>query len=296
MLFLPNSFLGEGGDLTLFMTGKKPRPDTEPMYSGGNLLDYPISNGNDLIEYTDFIKSNIRNSRRIVISQSIYNGYFSACFATSTLYRPRPKVTWRNCRDNSSFLTWVKAQWEKSMRIYSLAWDEKFGFGVFLMENYGTDQIITTNSSDIKKFWANGFKITACVAQGSTIYIVMTKGTKEYEGKRQRWFFSESWNDDEIEVHYKTGRIITGICYSTELEKYFVVMTEMLQEQCYVWQPDSTKNENINREAWVKKKQNMGYYPSIIFTDPNDDHTLFVMTKDESVKFAKCKVFHKMEN
>ena len=296
MLFLPNSFLGEGGDLTLFMTGKKPRPDTEPMYSGGNLLDYPISNGYDLIEYTDFIMSNIRNSQRILISQSIYNGNFSACFATSTLYRPRPKVAWQIYRDNSSFLTWVKTQWEKSMRIYSLAWDEKFGFGVFLMENYGTDQIITTNSSEIKKCWANGFKITTCVAQGSTIYIVMTKGTKEYEGKRQRCFFSESWNDDEIEVHYKTGRIITGICYSTELEKYFVVMTEMLQEQCYVWQPDSTKTENINREAWVKRKQNMGYYPSIIFTDPNDNHTLFVMTKDESVKFAKCKVFHKMEN
>ena len=38
-------FVGEGGDLTLFMTGKKKRPSTEPMYSGGNRTEFPITSG-----------------------------------------------------------------------------------------------------------------------------------------------------------------------------------------------------------------------------------------------------------
>ncbi|KAJ7375762.1 hypothetical protein OS493_039028 [Desmophyllum pertusum] len=45
----------EGGDLTLFMTGKKPRPSTEPMYSGGNRRDFPITSGYNTAKYTDFI-------------------------------------------------------------------------------------------------------------------------------------------------------------------------------------------------------------------------------------------------
>lgn len=279
------------------MTGKKPRPDTEPMYSGGNLHDFPISNGYDLIDYTDFIGSYIRNSRRIVVSQSMHDGYFSACFATSKLYRPRPEVTWWILRDNSSFLTYVKQQRKNSMRIYSLACDKKFGFGVFLMENYGTDQTIITNLPDIKTFKASGYKITACAAQGSTIYIIMTKGTKEYDGKRQKWVISKTWPEVATQIiqHRRKGRIITGICYSIKLKQYFVVMTETLQKQCYRWQQDITKKGNISREAWVKEKRNMGYYLSVIFTDPSDDHTLFVMTADKDVRRSKCKVFHKMK-
>ena len=293
--FLP--FLGEGGDLTLFMTGKKPRPDTEPMYSGGNLHEYPISDGYDLIEYTDFISSYTINSQRILITQSMHNGYFSACFVTSTLYSPRPAVTWWIRRDLSSFLAYVQKQWKKSMRIYSLACDEKFGFGVFLMENYGTNQIIATNKRDIKNFWADGFKVTACTAQGSAFYVIMTQGTEEYEGKKQMHFSRETWPEVNTKIveGYENGKVVTGICYLTELEKYFVVMTEMSHRQCYFWQTNCTKEAHVERENCVKEKENMGYYLSIVFTDPTDDNILFVMTKDKSVKSSKSHAFYRMK-
>ena len=42
------------------MTGKKERPLTEPMYSGGNLLDFPITSGFDLISYYEFLGSFIK--------------------------------------------------------------------------------------------------------------------------------------------------------------------------------------------------------------------------------------------
>ena len=292
------SFLGEGGDLTLFMTGKKPRPDTEPMYSGGNLLEYPISDGYDLIDYTDFISSYTIKSQRILISQSMHNGYFSACFVISTLYSRRPAVTWWIRGDFSSFLAYVKKQRKKSMRIYSFACDEKFGFGAFLMENYGTNQKIATNTNDIESFRADGFIITACAAQGSDFYIIMTKGTEEYKGKCQKHFTRETWPEvtTKIEKGFKKGRIVTGICYLTELERYFVVMTEMSHRQCYFWQPNSTKEAYIKRENWVKDKENMGYYLSIVFTDPTDDHILFVMTKDKRVHPSKCHAFYRLKS
>ena len=165
------------------MTGKKERPVTEPIYSGGNLNDFPISSGYDVINYTEFISSYMFNSERIVTSQSMNNGYFSACFATTILYKPRPSATWWICRDYDSFLTFVKEQWENSIRIYSLACDERFGFGVFLMENFGANQAIITNTSDIQKFWKDGFRISTCTARGSTFYIIMTKGTNPQDDK-----------------------------------------------------------------------------------------------------------------
>ena len=111
------------------------------------------------------------------------------------------------------------------------------------MENYGTDQEIATNANDIERFRADGFMITACAAQGSDFYIVMTKGTVEYKGKCQKYFTRETWRDvdNKIEKGFKKGRIVTDICYLTELEQYFVVMTEMSHGQCLFWQPNSTK-------------------------------------------------------
>ena len=282
------------------MTGKKQRPITEPMYSGGNLLDFPVSAGYDVIDYTEFISSYVFNSERIVTSQSMHNGYFSACFATTILYKPRPLVTCWICRDYGSFFTFVKEQWEESRRIYSLACDERFGFGVFLMGTFGTNQAIITNTSDIQRFWEDGFMITACAAQGSTFYIIMTKGTKEYGEKSQEWITGNTWLevDTEIRKSYQTGKVITGICYSTGLEQYFVVMTWMSQDrrQCYAWQTNSTKEGYFKREKWVKKKSEEGCHLTIIFNDPTDDKILFVMTKDGNISEYTYKINHKMKS
>ena len=111
---------------------------------------------------------------------------------------------------------------------------------------------IIRNTSDIQKFWKDGFRVTACAARGSTFYIIVTKSTKEYGEKSQEWITGNTWLevDTEIRKSYRTGKFITGICYSTGLEQYFVVMTEMSQgpRQCYAWQTDSTKEGYFKRE------------------------------------------------
>ena len=58
----------EGGDLTLFITGRIPRPRTEPLYSGGNRKDFPITTGYDSAKYTEFVDSHLVHSENIVIS------------------------------------------------------------------------------------------------------------------------------------------------------------------------------------------------------------------------------------
>ena len=205
------------------MTGKKPRPCNEPMYSGGNLRDFPISSGFASVDCTDFISSYIINSERIVISQSMHNGYFFGCFATSKLYNPTPALTWVMRSDYDTFLKFFNEQWKwtngKSKQIYSIACDEKFGFAVFFLENYGTGQTILRDTSDIEKKWEDGFQITACAARDSTFYIIMTKDTKEYKGKLQSWFTRNTWNDAKTEIQkgYDEGKMITGVCYSSGL-------------------------------------------------------------------------------
>ena len=211
------------------------------MYSGGRWQDFPISSGYDTVDYTDFIASHIKHSELIMITQTIHNGRFSACFAASKLYSPRPSCRIRIRPDYDTFVKYVKekSKWVngKSLMIYSLACDEKFGFGVFLMKNFGTAQTILTDTSEIKTKNDGGFRITACAARGSSFYIIMTKGTKEYTSKDQECFTSSTWKGIASELHrgYKEGKRITGICYSTGVGQYFVVMTEMPDEQRYEW-------------------------------------------------------------
>ena len=282
----------------MFMTGKKERPITEPMYSGGNLLDFPITSGFDSICYSKFLDSFINNSNNIVPSQSMHNGYLSAYFVKSKLYTPRPEVKWGIRRNFDSFLAFAnKHERKTSMRIYSLAFDEVRRFGVFLMKNYGTEQVVLKSTSRIKTYGKLGFKITACAPLGQSFCIVMIKGVQRYNGRSQRYFTRPAWSDVETEIKkgYQAGEIITGICYSNELKKYFLVMTKMPRKQCYAWQVDNTNEEWRKREKFVEEQGEKGFYPSVIFTDPTNDQTLFVMTQDESIESCTCKVNYKME-
>ena len=263
------------------MTGKKPRPSTEPIYSGGNFDDFPTNSEFFPVVYTDFISGMIENSERILISQSMHDGYFSGCFATSKLYSPKPALTWWMTANYDSFIDfWKNTQ---SQNIYSLACDEKFGFGVFLMKGFGTSQSIVTDTANIEKNWDEGLRITACAARGSTFYIVMTKDAKEYQGKAQTWFTRSTWNevDSKIQKEYKNRKAITGICYSTGLKQYFVVMTKMAAGQCYRWHGNS-KEECKARSKWVDDKYQEGFHPTIVFNDPTDDKILIVMTEDKN--------------
>ena len=264
------------------MTGNKLRPRTEPTYSGGKIRDFRITSGYGTVDYTDFISSHIFNSQNILISQSMHDGFFSGIFAISKLYNPRPATSWGIKRNYDAFLEFVNEEWKwvdgKSKGIYSLACDEKFGFGVFFMEGYGTTQAIIKSTDDIEKQWDDGLKITSCAALDSTFYIIMTEDTKEYHEKQQMWFTRSTWREtrDEIQKGYKEGKAITGICYSTGLEQYLVVMTKMPQGQTYRWF-DTTETITMS-----DKKFKQGFHPTIIFKDPTDNKTLSVITKDEN--------------
>ena len=139
------------------MTGKKRRPSTEPMYSGGTHLDFPRIIGFHLHDYTDFVSGNIKGTQRILISQSMHDRCFSGCFATSKLYCPKPALAWGNRKKYEAFEMWKNT---KSKNIYSLACDEKFGFGVFLMEGFGTSQSIVTSmyKGNIRRQWDEGLR------------------------------------------------------------------------------------------------------------------------------------------
>lgn len=278
------------------MTGKKPRPSTEPIYSGGERDGvFPITSGYSTVEYTDFVSSHLFNSENILISQSMCNGTFSGCFAPYKMYSPTPALSWGFRNNYDSFLEFVKEKWKwingKSKMIYSLACDENKGFGVFLMENYGTRQCIITNTSEIKRKWDDDLRITACTARGSTFYIVMTKDTKEYKGKSQSWFTRNTWTgaSDEIQKKYEENKVITGICYCTGLKQYFVVMTETGESQSYEWFDDGT-----DRKIWVNERYQQGYHPTIIFKDPTDNRTLVVMTTDINRSHYRCRYNYKL--
>ena len=265
------------------MTGKKLRPRTEPMYSGGNLHDFKITSGYDTVDYNEFIGSYVFNSGCILVSQNICDGFLSGIFANSKLYSPRPSLGWGIVKGNydEDILLFINKHRKESKHIYSLACDKEFGFGAFFMAGYGTEQVLVKGVKDVQKNWDDGFMITACAARGSKFYVIMTKDTKEYHGKGQRCFTRDSWKgtNDEIQEGNRDGYALTGICYSSGLERYLIVMTASVGEQCFRWF-DTTELKDM--ENWEMKNHNQGFHPSIIFRDPTDSKTLIVMTKDKN--------------
>ena len=277
------------------MTGKKRRPSTEPMYSGGNRREFPITTGYHSVDCFDFMASHLLNSQKILICQDFYNGRFSGCFAPSKKYSLRPAVSWEIESNFDSLLESVKEhdqQNGKSKQIYSLACDENLGFAVFFMARYGTAQAIITNVYDIEKKGDDGFEITSIAALGSTFYIVMTKDTREYRGKRQMSFISNTWNEtyDEINGYYTAGYTVTGICYSTGLKKYLVVMTAIPEVQSSHYFDDAAVALN-----WMEEQHHVGYHPTIIFTIPTVNKTLVVMTTDENRSSYEYKFGYKLK-
>jgi len=273
------------------MTGKKSRPGTELLYSGGNRNDFPITTEHayDSVKYTELVGRHLAQSEDIVVSQSLHNGRVSIIFASSRRYIPRPPVSWASRSNYDSLTELVNKNWtlgsQKSKQIYSLTCDENSGFGVFFLTNYGTSQKILTKLSEIEDARKDGFKITSCAAQGSTFYIVVTKGSREFKGK-QVWFSPNSWAGANrlIQQNQTEGRVVTGICYSTGQGKYLVVMMETSEGQIYKKFCDVA-----DLDRWVKKEHKEGFHPTTIFKDPTDDKTLVVMRKDRSMLRYTCR-------
>lgn len=276
----------------MFMTGKESCPRAEPLYSGGNRKDFPITRGYDLVKYKDLIGSYIRDSENIVVSQSFHKGCFSGIFAPSTRYSPRPTVSWEIRPNCQSFLQLVKEnrnETNNSKQIYSLAFDDNVGFAVFFLENYGTAQTFAENPRDLETKLKDGFKITACAAWRTGISVIMTKGTDEYSRKPQEWFTYETFSDTSTKIDdlSEEGYTVTGICYSTGLRRYFVVMTMIADVQSsYDWFDDTTVALN-----WMEQQRGVGYHPTLVFMDPNDRKTLVVMTTDENRPSASGVVY-----
>ena len=277
------------------MTGRKRRPRTEPMYSGGNRRDFPITTGYDSVDCFDFIKSHFSKSKNLLIYQGFDNGRFSGCFAPSKMYSPRPKSSWGIQNSFDSFLEAVKENGKEngnSQQIYSLACDENLGFAAFFMAKFVTAQVIVTNLNDIKKKWEDGFKVTSSAARGSTFYIVMTRDAKEYKDNSQAWFTCNTWKEtyDEINEGYKAGYTVTGICYSTGLRQYFVVMTMIPEVQSSHYFDDTAVALN-----WMEEQHHVGHHPTIIFNIPTLNKTLVVMTTAENRSSYEYKFGYKLE-
>ena len=134
MIFHWIFFSGQGGDLTLFMTGKKERPATEPIYSGGNLNDFPISSGYDVLDSLHWVHQQLHVQLRKNWHFSKHAWWLLLCMFCDhhSLQTKTVGHNWWICRDYGSFLTFAKEQWEKSRRIYFLACDERLGLECFL--------------------------------------------------------------------------------------------------------------------------------------------------------------------
>jgi len=267
--------------LTLFLTGKLSRPKKEPLYSGGDREQFPISSGYQKVSYTEFLSGNLMNTKNILISQNLCNKEFSGIFAPTKLYSAKTR-SWGMKSSYQKFSDSVDEQWEKNRNIFSLACDEELGFGCYFMDGYGNAQSIVTETSNIKGKWDQGEMITSCTAKGSTYYIVMTQNVVGFHGKGQRFFKKNDWSDikTEISKEWEDGRVITGICYNHGLEEYLVVMTKSSAGQNYKWFKPS---ELTKRKSWENKEfQEKNGHPTIYFRDPNDEQLLVVYTSDEN--------------
>ena len=146
----------EGGELTLFLTGKLSRPKKEPIYSGGDRTQYPITSGYQKVSYNDYLSGHLKNNKNILISQNMCNKKFSGIFAPTKLYNSRPAMSWGIRSSYDGFSDYVDEQWEMNKKIYSLACDEDLGFGCYFMDKYGDGQSIVTKTSNIKEKWDQG--------------------------------------------------------------------------------------------------------------------------------------------
>jgi len=272
-----DSDTGKGGELTLWMNGAPvsrdgaKRPSTEPIYSAKSRdPPYGIALGYQKSHYGDLLSSELKNSDQLLISQSICSGRISAIFGEDLRYdRRRVGLGWVNTDDHSGFMEYIEDQGSKGRHVFSIACDDDFGFGVLIMDEFGTTQGVAWDSdmSKVQEWFDAGYHITACGARNSRFYYIMTLAATGYEGKRQTCATKDSWDEAKewILRQWEDGKILTGICYSRGKKKYFLVMTEYSAGQSYVWGTHSRAADyDLVSLEYCKR-----LYPTIIFHDPS---------------------------
>ena len=93
------------------------------------------------VKYTEFLSSQIKNTEKIVTSQSVQGGTLSTIFGKPMT--PRRATRWGHMNTHASFLKYLEKLKADNMQIYFLSCDDNFGFGVFAKEDFGCDQKVT---------------------------------------------------------------------------------------------------------------------------------------------------------
>ena len=212
----------------------------------------------------------MKNTDNLMMSQSISNRKLSTIIAIGC--GKRLSRGWGQQDNLSSLFKFIDVEKSHGRHLLSVAVADDFGFGMFTLGGYGTDQIISNNVDDIDLLWKKDFQITAVWAWGLDFYFAMTKGAKEYAGKFQTYYISSSWTslEDKIKRGWTNGLVITGVCFSAKVEKYLLVLTESGARQKCMW--DLTSN-------CLNHKDCKGYHPTAVFHDLRSDRVLTVITK-----------------
>ena len=164
------------------MSGKMQRPRTEPMYSGGNRVEFPVTSEYNTVHYTDFIYSrpHYKHWKTNDIPKHAWWEILCHFSNVKTLQsKACPQLGNKKKLWFFSGICWRRMgmeEWKVKGDIF-LPCDENFGFGVYLMEKYGRNQTILSGTANIQKNWDEGIEITACAAWECTFYITMTKDT-----------------------------------------------------------------------------------------------------------------------
>ena len=194
---------------------------------------------------------------------------------------------WGKMENPKSLKKFIDAEKSEGRNLFSVAASDDFGFGAFTLEDYGTEQIITTDKEKINMWLKTGFRITAVCPWRFDFYFVMTLGVKEYEGKAQTWHFSSTWSllEKQIRKGWENGQVITGLCFLKKTEKYLLVLTESDASQDYMW--DATAKD--------LKDGNSKFHPTIVFHDLTSDRVLTVLTTGKGKSETHMRLRHPLE-
>ena len=235
------------------------------------------------------------------MSQSLAHNTLSAVFAKSRQF-VRPNVWWGLYNETMFMARYGPVDSSRSQNILSMTCDDHLGFGVFTVEQYGSDQQVVKNMDDIypgvevsdfdgkyvdfdaTKKGKKGYRITSVGAWQGHFYFVLTKNVAQFSAKEQAFFTTDKWESVdsmivEMAESWQTQSIVTSICYCEKKKKYLVVMTQSDAKQQSRWDKGKGK-KNAN---WTRDMERQGYHLTIVFKDPSDGMILRAVTKDKSI-------------
>ena len=175
-------------------------------------------------------------------------------------------------------MEFVEEEWKwvngKSKVIYSLSCDEKFGFGVYLMENYGTNQT---------KIWMKAFRLLRVLRENLHFTSSWQRTQRSTMEKGKSGSFVKNGNKWMMIYKRATKTERQSLEYATQLAWSSTLLW---------WQKHHAGSRATSGLTWLQKKtvtEKIGLtrntsrvHPTIIFKDPTVNKLLIVMTEDEN--------------